>query len=475
MLSLNIKTELRSIFRNYWLASIAVLLFVLCFYAGWNGTNHVSQRKENIAQAVTAMKEADILMATQLDSISNGFEVNLQPWWYPTSPTAVGDQYPRVAAFHPTSLTFIATGQSDMFSHYIKPIMTGDSYTLGFTELTSPVSLLMGHFDLAFVVVYLLPLVIISFSYNILSTEKESGSLVLIASSPLNVSLWLLQKLSVRFVVISGLLSLCLGLVLIFNGNNFNAKSLQLFTTIILYSAFWFALAYLINLQGRSSSRNVIVMLGFWVVFVLAIPSLASQWANAVYPVPSRALLVNEMRSLKAEVVKEQDKLLDDYLRNHPELIGVNADSDESLRRTQQYFAAKDMVEQRIQPLLSTYNTNLEKQQTWVSRFAYLSPAILAQNSLNHLAETSSEHYDSYRQNVRDFAEQWRDFFLPMTFEGKIFRKEIIGQFPEFHFDKTAIRSPIPINSTVLLVLASGLLIVGFRTRGAHEMEKIMQ
>ena len=262
MLSLNIITELRSIFRNHWLTSITILLVTLCLYAGWNGANHVAQRKGNIAKAINAMHEEDELMAAQLDSINNGFKVNLQPWWYPTSPTAVGDQYPRVAAFEPTPLTFIATGQSDMFSHYVKPTMTGEGFTLGFTELSSPVSLLMGHFDLAFVITYLLPLVIISFCYNILSIEKERGSLVLIASSPLSVRLWLLQKLLVRFIALAVLIGLCLILALIFNGQGFDGKWFQLLAVTWLYAAFWFALAYLINLRGKSSSRNAIVMLG---------------------------------------------------------------------------------------------------------------------------------------------------------------------------------------------------------------------
>lgn len=474
MLRLNIVNELRSIFRNHWLTSISVLLMTLCLYAGWNGANHVAQRSVNITQAVNSMHENDILMAAQLDSIAEGFSVNLQPWWYPTSPTAVGDQYPRVAAFHPGPMTFISTGQSDMFSHYVKPIMTGESFTLGFTELTSPVSLLMGQFDLAFVIVYLLPLVIISFCYNILSIEKERGSLVMVGSSPLNVKVWLLQKVVVRFLAISLLLSLCLVLTLLLSGNGFTEGTFDILSTTWIYSAFWFALAYLLNLRGKSSARNAIVMLGLWVVFVLAIPSLASQWANATYPVPSRALLVNEMRTLKAEVSKEQDKLLDDYLRNHPELIAVSGDSNASVRRTQQYFAAKDMVEQRIQPLLNTYNSRLEKQKTWVSRFAYLSPAILTQNSLNHIAETSSQHYDAYRQNVRDFAVEWRDFFLPITFEGKNFEKEMISEFPEFIFDKSGINSPLLVNSIALLIMVFGLTIAALSIRDAKEMERIM-
>ena len=56
------------------------------------------------------------------------------------------------------STAFIATGQSDLFSHYVEPTVTGDDLSLSYTEMTSPVQLLFGSFDLAFVIIYLLSL-----------------------------------------------------------------------------------------------------------------------------------------------------------------------------------------------------------------------------------------------------------------------------------------------------------------------------
>lgn len=475
MLLHNLTLELRNLVRNHWLSSMTLLLVVLSLYAAWNGKNHVTQRKDSIAIAIDDMEASDRLLAAQLDSIKDGFEINLQPWWYPDSPTAAADKHPRIAAFEPGPLTFLATGQSDLYSHYVKPTMTGDSYALAFTELTSPVSLLMGQFDPAFVLVYLLPLVIISLCYNILSAEKELGSLVLIASSPLNLRLWLLQKTYIRFILMAILLAVCLVIMLVLNGVLFSAGLWQLFLAVWLYAAFWFALSYLVNLAGKSSARNAITLLGLWVTLVLAVPSLVGQWANAIYPVPSRALLINEMRTLKAEVTKAQDDILDGYLRNHPELIALEADKESPARRTQWYFAAKELVEQQMEPLLATYNGSLDKQQTWVNQFAFLSPSILFQNSLNHMAGTSSAHYKAYREEVILFAEEWRNFFLPLAFADKKFTKDLIAQFPGFQWDKSQIKSPLFVNDLALAVMVILLILVGLKTRSAKEIEGIMK
>lgn len=475
MLPLNINAELRTIFRNHWLLALTLLLLSLCLYSGWNGNRHVAQRQQSINDAFAELEASDKLMEARLDSISKGLEIDLPTWQYPNLPTATGDRSPRVAAFVPGDLSLISTGQSDMFNHYVKPTLTGDSFSIAFTELTSPVSLLMGNFDPAFVLVYLLPLLIISFCYNILSSEREQGSLVLVASSPLNLRTWLLQKILIRFAVVVTLLTICLSLTLSFNGVPFGANALIFIGASWLYAAFWFALAYLINLRGKSSASNAITMLGLWVTLVLAVPSLISQSANALYPVPSRALLINEMRTLQAEVDKEQDKILNDYLRNHPELITRDAKESTAYGWWQRYFASKDLIKDRMTPLIDRYDRSLARQQRWVNQLSFLSPAVLFQNSLNHMAETSTAHYAAYRQSVLAYTGEWQRFFLPLVFQDKPFTKEMIGQFPEFDFDRDQVRSPVLINSLILAFFIVSLLVTGFAISGARASERLMQ
>ncbi len=477
MFSLNIKTEIRNLFRNYWLSAITIILVALCLYSGWNGNRRVEKIGSSISNAKDEMRASDILLAARLDSLNQGYTLKDVPSWQsPHLATATGNYNPRVAALEPTNLTLIATGQSDMFNHYVKPTLNGDSFSIAFTEMTSPVSLLMGNFDPAFVLVYLLPLVIIAFCYNILSSEKEQGSLVLIASSPLSMRVWLLQKVLIRFFVLAILLLICLSGMLILNGAFNVADLLQLTGVTCLYAGFWFALAYFINLRGTSSAFNAISLLGLWVTFVLVIPSLLSQSASVLYPVPSRALLINEMRIEQASIDKEQDKILDNYLRNHPELI-VNEEKDSGEGTAygwwQNYFASKDILEERMTPLIKTYDESLANQQTWVNNLGFLSPTILFQNSLIDMAGTSTAHYNAYRSQVLAFSDEWKAFFLPLVFNDKPFEKGMLAELPEFQFNRSAINSPLFKNSILILASILVLVILSFVATGSVETERL--
>ena len=470
MFLLNIKTEFKIIYRNYWLTALTLLLLALCLYAGWNGQQHVEQRQKAINGAYDEMKTSDILLDARLDSLSKGLKINGPEWFYPNLPTATGNKNPRVAAFEPGNLSVIATGQSDLFNHYVKPTLTGDSFRLSFTELTSPIRLLMGNFDLSFVLVYLLPLVIISFCYNILSGEKEKGSLVLIASNPQSLKTWLAQKIFLRFGLITGLLILFILLTLKINNVLLNSSVLALLLAVVLYSMFWFSLSFLINLKGKSSERNAITLLGLWVALVLIIPSLISQVANTFHPVPSRTLLINEMRVLENETNEEQDKILDNYMRDHPELVVRDANGNVTEDFWQKYFASKDMVAKKITPLLARYDNQLRLQQDLINQFRFLSPAILLQNNLTELAETSTDHYAAYHQSVRNFQEEWQSFFLPMVFLNKPFTKEMISQFPQFRIESSNIKSHLTTNSLITLLFIVALIAISL-TQQKRQLE----
>ena len=49
------------------------------------------------------------------------------------------------------------------------------------TDLNNPSNLLSGNLDLGFVIIYLFPLIIIAFTFNLFSEEKETGTWSLVA------------------------------------------------------------------------------------------------------------------------------------------------------------------------------------------------------------------------------------------------------------------------------------------------------
>ncbi|MBS9461944.1 DUF3526 domain-containing protein [Flagellimonas sp. 389] len=457
MLKYNFKYEWLLLIRNRWIQVLTILLLILFGFAVYNGIQKVDARTSNIAEAINQFKTGEKEMLAQLDSIDKGFEVNASSWLVPTRPIVIGNLHPRVVNMPAKSTAFVATGQSDLFAHYVQPIVTGDDSTLSFKEMTSPVQLLFGSFDLAFVIVYLLPLLIIAFSFNILASERESGSLKLLASQPIDIRIWVLQKLGLRFFWLVIAIIITLSIVFIVFGFDFKTGFMSfvaLLSIVIAYALFWFVLAFATNIWIRSSAKNAITLIGFWILFVLLSPSLINQMSNTLYPIPSRTLMLNEMRSIKAEATKKQDEILDNFLRDHPEY--ATNDSTQVRGFYQKYMATQELIQDELKPLLSEFEAQISNQHRLVNASSWLSPALIVQNTLNSIAGTSTEDYQDFKRQSLAFSKEWRNFFKPMLFKDSTFGKSDYKNLPEFEFSYAIVNM---YSKTLGLVFLSSLIL----------------
>ena len=452
--------EIISLIRQRWLHFLSLILFALVFFAVYNGNQKVDQRMTDIRNAQNEVREKDSLGVILLDSIEAGYTVSVPRWYMPDKPNVIGYSYPRVAAMPPNNLAIIATGQSDIYTHYVKPNLYGESFELNYTELTNPVQLMFGSFDLSFVIIYLLPLIAIAFTYNILSEEREQGVLQMIASHPISLFGWLLKRALVRYLLLGGILVVLLLGLLSFAGINLFSDFSKTAIFILLslaYLLFWFVLACLINLRGKSSANNAFWLIAWWMLLVLLIPSSVNQMANSLYPVPSRARLINELRVVNAQAEEKADKLLENFLRDHPELAGYEGGS----LGWKEYFASQDVIKQEIQPVLNEYEDKLQKQQDWVDRLRFISPSLLLQNAFNEISGTSTRHYEDYRNQVNGFSLVWREFFLPKIFRGEDFKKSMMAELPEFDYKAMTSHNQSIANTAALFIYCSVLLMAG--------------
>jgi len=310
----------------------------------------------------------------------------------------------------------------------------------------------VGSVALAIVIVYLLPLIIIAFSYNVLTAEKESGTLRLLAAQPMSLAQWLLQKLSLRFlclfVLVAGellLVSAVLGLDIMADFPAF----MRILGLILAYMLFWFSLAFLVNLWVGSSAKNALSMLGLWVLFVLLMPSVLNQLGNTLYPMPSRTLMINEMRIKKAEVSQKQDEILDNFLRDHPE-YAIN-DTSQSRTFWHRYMASQRLLKDELQPVVGAFEVQLDRQQDWIDKYKWLSPAVITQESLNQIAGTSTGDYESFRSQVIAFAQSWREYFMPFLYNNREFSQKDYANLPSFQYVQEK-------NTHSRVILALGLM-----------------
>lgn len=444
MIQHQFKYEWLQLFRERWVLALLIIFLGVMTYAVYNGNQKVTSRTNAIAKAKGDMQKLDTKYVGQIDSLSQGLMPAPERWVDPRSLSVYGQRAPRVVSMDAQPLAFIAVGQSDLFTHYVKPKLYGEAYALGFSELANPVQLLFGTFDLAFVCIYLLPLLIIAFSYNLLSQEKESGVFRLTMAQPISLYGWMLSRTVLRFLVISMVLLVSLVIAMFVNGvlaTAFVNGLLSVYFFLLLYVFFWFLVSLLINLFGKSSGQNAVALVSVWVALVLLVPSIISQTANTLYPVPSRINMINEYRVAEAKAEKEAVTLLKTYYRDHPELAPKDSTEENQYSFWLEYFATMDVLKQAVNPVLNEYNEAIAKQQAWVDKLGNLSPAIVLQSGLNEHAGTSPAHYASYREQVIQFASTWKGYFMPRMFRNETMKPEDLSGLPQFAYNPLQIVS----------------------------------
>jgi ABC-2 type transport system permease protein len=444
MVKHTIKYEWLNLLRDKWVVILLILFLGITAFAVRNGAEKVADRMVGINKEKEKLAKQDQKLIADIDSLNNLQIPALESWRDPRSLSAIAWNGSRVASMEPQPLALISTGQSDLFSHSVKPKINNEAYTLGFSELSNPVQLLFGSFDLAFVCIYLLPLLVLAFSYNILSSEKESGVLRLTMAQPISLYQWLLGKLLLRFFILTAIVSSSIlfsisifGISIIENADAIS----KLLVLVIAYTFFWFMVSFIVNLVGKSSGSNAVSLIAVWVVLVLLIPSIISQTANSFYPVPSRTIMIHEYREAKAMAEKKADEILKSYYRDHPELAPKDTTEENQYSWWLGNFAAADVINQSTKPILDNYNQALQQQQAWGNRLSFLSPAILVQDGLNDLAGTSPAHYTDFRNQVIKFSDQWHAYFSTRMFKNERMQSADFATLPQFSYTTESVNN----------------------------------
>lgn len=102
--------------------------------------------------------------------------------------------------------------------NYFKVTTDAKETMLAASEIENPHRLLTGRFDLAFVLIYLYPLLILALAYNLLSIENEQGTLVLTLSQPVSVRTLVAAKVALRCGVFLAAVALMTAVAMVASG-----------------------------------------------------------------------------------------------------------------------------------------------------------------------------------------------------------------------------------------------------------------
>ena len=437
MLTRIIQHEWRTLRADRTLWIIVPLFAVLIGYGVYNGASWVGFQQATLRAAHEEEGARFIKAKADIAAIEQGRPAGSSHTNPRFASVAAGRTGARYATLPPAPLAALSVGQSDLYPYYFKVTQQSRESFTNNDELENPSNLLAGRFDLAFVIVYLFPLLILALSYNLLSQEREQGTLAMLMAQPLSLARFVTGKVLLRAAVVLALtfgFSL-LGFLLSGALKDGGISRLALWLGVIIaYGAFWFVLAVIVNAFGKSSAANALTLAGLWLVFVLIIPSLLNVVVTTAYPVPSRVEMIQATRRASAEANAKGSTVLAKYFEDHPELASAG-DVDANDFYTRQ-IATQSETERLVQPVLAHFDRQVLSQQRLVNRLRFLSPAIIAQTALNDIAGTSAARYQHFLSLVGDFHQRWQSHFYPRIVQKAMLKPTDYDGFPQFRFEE---------------------------------------
>lgn len=434
------------IMRHEWmlLSREKVLLFalplyvILIAYGLVNGVEWKQFLAKNTQEATAQADKGFSDKLTKLDRMLSGQD----PYTFQEDPRAAGPlaRYKgmEMATKPPAPPAALAIGQSDVLPSYLKVQWKPSFKQTNTDEIENPHNLAVGALDLSFVLIYLYPLLIIALSYNILSSERESGTQGLLLSQPVSVKQFVLGKILLRGAIIIGLAAAIsvIGLLAaspeVFGSANL-WRVAALAVLLLLYGVFWFGLSVLINAFGLKSSTNAMALMGVWIAVVLLIPAALNLYAKAAYPLPSRIEMVQALRRADKAAEIESDfqrSFRGDLLRSSEE---------QALEASSKDFYAKvlpleERGEQLAAPVFDHFQSQRLSQQRVTEQLKYLSPPAIAQIALSELANQSSANFNAFTAQMEAYHRQWREYFYPAVRENRLLTRDEMVNIPRFQY-----------------------------------------
>ena len=416
--------EMKLLLRDGVAGITAVLFFGAMMYAGWLGVRYTNEMhvervkyQQSYAEHIAEMKEE----AEERERVMIQDSVSLDTYtWGPRNPYSVGSSTGYVVTVPPAPLAAFTIGQSDLQPVALKVTVAGVRAAGSSATLENPFKLLVGHFDLSFVYLYIFPLLIIGITYGLTSAERESGLLRMVMAQPIRLTSVVRGKIGVRVVLLGSCMVLGSGVIGVLAGVDvaFQRWLLWLLAAFI-YGAFWVGLCVFVDSRVQAASTGALVLAGCWLAVAVVIPALVSFFATVLYPVPSRMEYITAMRTESSLAQQQGAASLARFFEDHPEIAPV---SDDDANFAMLRVAREERIAEQLAPLEARYNEQQAKQKALIDKIGYLSPTVLTHQAFMDIAGTGSIQFVRFQEEAYAFQEAWKAHFVPRYFADVAFR-----------------------------------------------------
>ncbi|MEM1152644.1 MAG: DUF3526 domain-containing protein [Pseudomonadota bacterium] len=336
-------------------------------------------------------------------------------------------------AFHltydpPSDFAFAAIGGRDQepWKHRIRMLaLEGQLYE---RDGGNPALALTGRFDFAFLLAYIIPLILIFLLHDLQSGERGAGRHTLLSATAGRAgSPWRVRAL-IRVSVLAVAVAAPLVVASLASGAKAGTVAVALLV-LIAYIVFWALLCYYLAKIDLSSSAILARLLGIWVLLAVVTPAASKLAIDAAVPIPSGADIVMTQR----EAVNDawdlpKETTMEAFVARYPEW----GDYTEVTRpfEWKWYYAFQQVGDQATEALAAAYQAGRQRRDYLTAILVWLSPPALLERVYQRLANTDALARLRYEASVRDFHERLRLFYYPKLFRDEPFDSQLLNELP---------------------------------------------
>lgn len=334
------------------------------------------------------------------------------------------------------------------------------------TDLFNPANLLAGNLDFSFVLIFLFPLLIIAFTYNILSEEKEGGTWKLVAVQSARPFSVVLQKFAVRAIVVFAALAILMLLAAIVLQLPLDSSLLATSSIAVLYLLCWFTICgWVVSLQ-KKSSLNAAGLLSGWILLTIVIPGAVNNYLLNKYPVPEAlATAVQQREGYHEKWDMEKSVTMEKFYAHYPQFHQYRLPDAEFSWLW--YYAMQQMGDDDAQAQTKQMHEKLWQRERATERISWFIPTLHAQHQLNTIARSGLGNHLQFLDSTAKFHEKKRLYFYPRIFENSPVAQENWQQFGMEYFSEDRTINWVAMLTPFLVItgLLAGVAFLNFRNK----------
>lgn len=367
----------------------------------------------------------------------------------------------------PAPLVEVASGRSDLDPRTasVSPLGHGGVLFRDY-QTASPLALAAARFDLAFVLVFLVPILIIALGYNLLAEERDRGidRLLLVQG----ISSWhlALGRTLVRATLLAiPVVAAFVVVWLLAPDASRGARLVIALVAVLGYMALWWSVTLAMATAKLRESTTLLGLLGIWIALALLVPAAIGALVKTVDPPPSRFELIAAARAAEVQATIRATELVGGYVHDHPELERAPAESPVPRfgERGKRWFVVAREVDGAIEPILAAFDATLAEQRATAQRLRLVSPPLTLQSTLSQLAGTDETRALAFRAQARAFQQGLRADLGHRAMANGLLDAKDLAELPSLAFvDSTPAEdgraAVVPIGVLWLVALALGVL-----------------